>query len=122
MFGLKSESLFSQSKELERQIDEFVDTVSEICLVFKRAVRDYLSKGSGSNFDQMVEQVSEMESRADKIKKDVETALYEDTLIPDARSDVLRLLEHLDQMIGLIQGNCYRFSIDFVILQRIVIS
>jgi len=111
MFGIKSESLFSQSKELERQIDEFVDTVSEICLIFKRAVRDYLSNESGNNFDQMVEQVSEMESKADKIKKDVETALYEDTLIPDSRSDVLRLLEHLDQMIGLIQGNCYRFSI-----------
>ena len=111
MFGLKSESLFSQSKELERKIDEFVDTVSEIGLVFKKAIRTYLSSGSGDNFDQMVEQVSMMESKADKIKKDVETALYEDTLIPDARSDVLRLLEHLDEMIGLFQGNCYRFSI-----------
>ena len=111
MFGLKSESLFSQSKELERKIDEFVDTVSEIGLVFKKAIRSYLDNGSGDNFDQMVEQVSMMESKADKIKKDVETALYEDTLIPDARSDVLRLLEHLDEMIGLFQGNCYRFSI-----------
>tara|TARA_Y100000590_G_C15645164_1_gene986570 strand:- start:239 stop:901 length:663 start_codon:yes stop_codon:yes gene_type:complete len=111
MFGLKSESLFSQSKELERQIDEFVNTVSEIGLIFKRAIRNYLSDGSNGSFDEMVEQVSSMESKADRIKKDVETALYEDTLIPDARSDVLRLLEHLDEMIGLIQGNCYRFSI-----------
>ncbi len=111
MFGLKSESLFSQSKELERQIDEFVNTVSEIGLVFKRAIRNYLSDGSNGSFNEMVEQVSSMESKADRIKKDVETALYEDTLIPDARSDVLRLLEHLDEMIGLIQGNCYRFSI-----------
>ena len=111
MFGIKTESLFGQSRELERQIDEFVDTVSEIGLVFKKAVRNYLTEGSGNNFDKMVNQVSEMESKADKIKKDVKTSLYEDTLIPDARSDVLRLLEHLDQMIGLIQGNCYRFSI-----------
>ena len=89
MFGLKSESLFSQSKDLERQIDEFVNTVSEVGLIFKRAIRHYLSNGSGNNFDEMVEQVSSMESKADKIKKKVETALYEDTLIPDARSDVL---------------------------------
>ena len=59
MFGLKSESLFSQSKELERQIDEFVNTVSEISLIFKRAIRDYLSNGSGNNFDQMVEQLNQ---------------------------------------------------------------
>ena len=37
--------------------------------------------------------------------------MYEETLIPDARSDVLRLLEHLDELIGMYQGNCYHFSI-----------
>ena len=36
---------------------------------------------------------------------------YEETLIPDARSDVLRVLEHLDEVIGMYQGNCYHFSI-----------
>ena len=35
----------------------------------------------------MVTQVSEMESKADKITKEVERSLYEETLIPDARSD-----------------------------------
>jgi len=52
-----------------------------------------------------------MESKADKITKEVERTLYEETLIPDARSDVLRLLEHLDEVIGMYQGNCYHFSI-----------
>ena len=48
---------------------------------------------------------------ADKITKEVEHTLYEETLIPDARSDVLRVLEHLDEVIGMYQGNCYHFSI-----------
>ena len=59
----------------------------------------------------MVKQVSDMESKADKITKEVERSLYEETLIPDARSDVLRVLEHLDEVIGMYQGNCYHFSI-----------
>ena len=59
----------------------------------------------------MVEQVSSMESKADKITKEVERTLYEETLIPDSRSDVLRLLEHMDEIIGMYQGNCYHFSI-----------
>ena len=59
----------------------------------------------------MVEKVTEMESKADTITKEIEHALYEETLIPDARSDVLRLLEHLDELIGMYQGNCYHFSI-----------
>ena len=42
MFGLKSASLFSDTKKLEREIDEFVDIVSEVGLVFKSIVPTYL--------------------------------------------------------------------------------
>ena len=111
MFGLKTDSLFGETKKLEREIDEFVDILSEVGLVFKDIVPTYLSNGNTDKFDSMVNQVSEMESKADKITKEVERTLYEETLIPDARSDVLRLLEHLDEVIGLYQGNCYHFSI-----------
>lgn len=111
MFKTSTKSLFSQSKTLERQIDEFVDIVSQVGLIFKNAIKNYLETGASGEFEKMVEQVSMMESKADKLTKDVETALYEETLIPDSRSDVLRLLEHLDEMLGLYQGNLYRFSI-----------
>jgi hypothetical protein len=111
MFGFKTESLFGQTKQLEREIDQFVDILSEVGLVFKSIVSLYLNNGNTNKFDEMVKQVSEMESKADKITKEVERALYEETLIPDARSDVLRLLEHMDELIGMYQGNCYHFSI-----------
>ena len=111
MFNFKTESLFGQTKQLEREIDQFVDILSEVGLVFKSIVSLYLNNGNTDKFDEMVKQVSGMESKADKITKEVERALYEDTLIPDARSDVLRLLEHMDELIGMYQGNCYHFSI-----------
>ena len=111
MFGLKSSSLFSDTKKLEREIDEFVDILSEVGLVFKSIVPTYLNHSANGKFDEMVEKVKEMESKADKITKEVEHTLYEETLIPDARSDVLRLLEHMDEIIGMYQGNCYHFSI-----------
>ncbi len=111
MFGFKTESLFGQTKQLEREIDQFVDILSEVGLVFKSIVSLYLNNGNSDKFDGMVEQVRGMESRADKITKEVERTLYEETLIPDARSDVLRLLEHMDELIGMYQGNCYHFSI-----------
>ena len=111
MFGLKSSSLFGETKKLEREIDEFVDILSEVGLVFKSIIPTYLNSSANGKFDEMVEQVKLMESKADKITKEVEHTLYEETLIPDARSDVLRLLEHLDELIGMYQGNCYHFSI-----------
>ena len=111
MFGLKSTSLFSDTKKLEREIDEFVDILSEVGLVFKSIIPTYLNHSANGKFEEMVEQVKLMESKADKITKEVEHTLYEETLIPDARSDVLRVLEHLDEVIGMYQGNCYHFSI-----------
>ena len=111
MFNFKTESVFGQTKQLEREIDQFVDILSEVGLVFKTIIPLYLTNGATDKFDEMVEQVREMESKADKITKEVERTLYEETLIPDARSDVLRLLEHMDEIIGMYQGNCYHFSI-----------
>ena len=90
MFKFKTESLFGQTKQLEREIDQFVDILSEVGLVFKSIVTLYLNNDSSDKFDEMVQHVSEMESKVDKITKEVERTLYEETLIPDARSDVLR--------------------------------
>ena len=111
MFSLKNTSLFADTKKLEREIDEFVDILSEVGLIFKSIVPTYLNYSANEKFEEMVDRVKEMESKADKITKEVEHTLYEETLIPDSRSDVLRLLEHLDEVIGLYQGNCYHFSI-----------
>ena len=113
MFNFKNNkiSLFGDTKKLEKDIDEFVNILSEVGLAFKSIVRGYLSHSNDENLQSMIEKVSEMESRADTITKEIEHALYEETLIPDARSDVLRLLEHLDELIGMYQGNCYHFSI-----------
>ena len=111
MFGLKNTSLFGDTKKLEKEIDDFVDILSEVGLIFKSIIPTYLNYSANEKFEEMVDRVKEMESKADKITKEVEHTLYEETLIPDSRSDVLRLLEHLDEVIGLYQGNCYHFSI-----------
>jgi predicted phosphate transport protein (TIGR00153 family) len=48
----------------------------------------------------------------DDLRRTIETQLYEQTLIPDLRADVLRLLEDLDTLINITQANCYRFTIE----------
>ena len=38
MFGFKTESIFGRTKQLEQEIDQFVDIVSEVGLIFKKAL------------------------------------------------------------------------------------
>ena len=94
------------------QIEEFLDSVSEAGLLFLRALRIYMTDGVSSEFTETLEDVAATESRADELRRTVEAQLYEQTLIPDLRADVLSLLEHMDRLTGIFQNNCYRFSIE----------
>jgi len=69
MFGFKTESLFGQTKQLEREIDQFVDILSEVGLVFKSIVSLYLNNGNTDKFDEMVKQVSRWRVRLIKLQK-----------------------------------------------------
>jgi hypothetical protein len=105
-------ALFGRTRALERQIEEFLDSVSEAGLLFLRALKIYMTDGVSEEFAETLRDVAETESRADELRRSVEAQLYEQTLIPDLRADVLSLLEHMDRLTGIFQNNCYRFSIE----------
>lgn len=104
--------LFGRTRALESQVDEFLDIVSEAAIIFQRAVKGYLENGPGKDFDELLEHITNIESRADTLRRAIETELTEHTLIPDLRGDVLTLLEETDELINVCQGNAYRFSIE----------
>lgn len=105
-------ALFGRTRSIERQIEEFLDAISEGGLVFLRAIKTYMADGISEDFVESLNDVGAIETRADVIRRSVEAELYEHTLIPDLRADVLSLLEDTDRLIGIFQNNCYRFSIE----------
>ncbi len=107
----KPSSLFGRTRVLEGQIDEFLDKVVEAGLIFKSAVDTYLGHGACREFEDFLRDEEKVESRADNLRRAVETELYAQTLIPEARGDVLRLLEDMDNLINMYEGNLFRFSI-----------
>jgi len=111
-FVTKSSPLFKRTRLLEGQIDEFLDKISEAGLIFQRALKIYLEKGPCEEFESSARNVNEVESRGDDLRRTIEMQLYEQTLIPDLRGDVLSLLEDLDYLMNIYQANCYRFSIE----------
>ncbi len=108
----KNTALFGRTRALERQIEEFLEGISEAGLIFRRAVRIYLADGVSPDFMDALNHVKSLESRGDELRRAMEAQLYEQTLIPDLRADVLSLLEDLDRLVGIYQANCYRLSIE----------
>ena len=112
-FGLsKSFTLFKRTKMLEAQIDNFLDSISETAILFRRSVQVYLADGASPEFEEKLAQVNALESQADGLRREIETQLYSQTLIPESRGDVLGLLENLDSVLNLCEGTLWAFSIE----------
>ena len=109
---MKSVTLFRRTRTLEKEIDDFLDKLSETALVFKHAVQLYLAKGATDEFEERLGYANELESGADDLRRSIETQLYAHTLIPESRGDVLGLLENLDGVLNLMEGALWSFSIE----------
>jgi len=104
--------LFRRTRALEGEIDKFLDLMSEGGMLFKHAVHVYLDHGPSDEFEDKLHQVNNIESQADDLRRSIEMQLYSQTLIPDARGDVLGLLENLDSITNRIEGTLWGFSIE----------
>lgn len=103
--------LFRRTRALEAQIDQFLDAVSEGCLVFEQGVDDYLRRDFAS-FEERLRAIAVFEAKADALRREVETRLYAESLIPDHRGDVLGLLENLDNVIDQAKQTLGQFEVE----------
>ncbi len=104
--------LFRRTIDLEQEIDQFLDLMSEGAIIFKIAMEIYFKQGNCPDFENKLTQVNKIESDADRLRRSIETQLYSQTLIPEARGDVLGLLENLDDITNRIEGTLWGFSIE----------
>jgi predicted phosphate transport protein (TIGR00153 family) len=104
--------LFGRTKDLEGQIDNFLDKLSESTVMFRLGVRTYLKEGANGEFQQKLKAVNALESEADTLRRNIEKELYTHTLIPDARGDVLGLIETLDHLMSLFEGVLWAIDIE----------
>lgn len=103
--------LFRKTDELVHKIDRFLNLTREAGLHFTAALKLYLS-GDNDEFEKRISIIAETERRADDMKKDIESRLYVQTLIPESRGDVLGILETMDRIVDNIKFTMMGFSIE----------
>jgi predicted phosphate transport protein (TIGR00153 family) len=103
--------MFRASKELEMRIDEYLNAVSEGLLVFKEAVKNYL-ENDHDVFLEHLKTIGKLESKADNLRRNIENDLYEHSLIPEHRGDVLALLENSDEVIDAAKETLNQFDVE----------
>jgi len=104
-------SLFDKTKALEAETEEFCDKLSEGSLAFRIGLSAYLT-GDRETFAEKQQHVSEIEHRADELRRDIQRRLYVETLLPESRGDVLELLEDSDGILNHCESAMWQFLIE----------
>ena len=103
--------IFKKTKSLESKMDAFLDKISEAGIVYRRGIKNYM-KNATEDFDRHLEQVTVLEHEADELRKNIETRLYTQTLVPESRGDILALMETSDDVIGRAKDTLVELSIE----------
>lgn len=100
-----------KSKQLEGEIDGYLDRVTTAGLIFHEGVKAYI-KGKKDKFERNFNDLSILESEADNVRRDIKHKLYTYMLIPESRGDVLGILETLDDIVDICEKVLEQFSIE----------
>ena len=102
--------LFRETKKLEDRVDRFFLLLSEASVIYRLAVRTYLRERVSEEFMARLKHVHEIETEADVLRRAIEKDIYSEMLIPDARGDVLGLIETSDEIFSLFASSLWAFS------------
>jgi uncharacterized protein len=106
----KFSQFITSTTRLKMNIDAFYDLVGDSITVFSHILDLYLKtliepeKGHELKISPRFDQLNKIEAQADQLRRDIETILYEKTLVPDLRSDLLKIIEGVDVLINLQQA------------------
>ncbi|MCG8566557.1 MAG: DUF47 family protein [Desulfobacterales bacterium] len=104
-------NIITQKTGIEKEINAFLDQVSQSGLLFRKGVRAYLD-GKYPCFEKALTDISDIEHKGDALKKSIIEYLHTKTLIPESRGDVLELLESMDSMLDRFKGALWRVEIE----------
>ena len=96
-----SKALFGRSKAIERKIDEFLDKVSEAALVVVAELHASLEDVEPDSAPQQRrrQQMLDLKKECSRLRREIETELYTERLIPDLLGDVAGLIESLHDLV-----------------------
>lgn len=105
-------SLFTNTtRELVISIDEFFDSIEIGILIFREGVKAYVC-GEKDAFEMHLKKIDELEAKADKLQRAIENEMIVHSILPQQLSDIVKLLDMLDEIIDTAKSSLNEFYIE----------
>ena len=114
-------NIFKTSKSVALSIDDFFDKIDLGILNFKKGINSYI-KGNIEEFDLNLNTLNFLEKDADSIKRKIENEFYLHSLMPNYASDILNLLESVDDIIDKSKDVINQFDVEKPHLPKEIIN
>lgn len=90
--------LFKKNRKLLDMLNRYLAVVDETTNEFANAFRHLLTKGIDEHFKVLDSQTHHLESNADDLRRKIELLMYEKSLMPESRRDLLEVIEMIDKI------------------------
>ncbi|MFN8241830.1 MAG: DUF47 family protein [Bacteroidales bacterium] len=105
-------ALFTRTtKNLIIKIDEFFDNIDIGIIVFREGMKAYLEKDM-ETFHRHLAKIDSLESSADKLQREIENDMITHSILPQQRSEVIQLIDVLDEILDGIKSTLHEFEIE----------
>lgn len=105
-------SLFTRTtRELTIRIDEFFDTIEIGILIFKEGIKAYV-RGDSNAFESHLAKIDDLEGKADKLQRSIENDMIVHSILPQQRSEIVKLLWQLDEIIDTAKASLNEFYVE----------
>ena len=90
--------LFKKNRKLLDMLNRYLAVVNGTTDEFAAAFHHLLEKGIDEHFKVLGTQTHKMESNADDLRREIELLMYEKSLMPESRRDLLEVIEMIDKI------------------------
>lgn len=109
--------LFHKNRKLLDMLNRYLAVVNDTTDEFSAAFNYLLENGIDEHFKVLGSKTHKMESNADDLRRDIELLMYEKSLMPESRRDLLEVIEMIDRI-----PNCEESILSLIISQDIELS
>ncbi len=113
---------FKKNKDLLNKLDEFLTVANSTFEIFCEGLEYLINNSIDNHFELLVKKISKEESQADDIRRQIEQTMYQKSILPETRGNLLSIIELLDKIPNRSETILHMFSIQQVELSDLIKS
>jgi predicted phosphate transport protein (TIGR00153 family) len=92
---------FKKNLRIKAKIEDYLTVVNQVLDQYLESIEYYLENHLNDHFNTCVKLTHGFESKADDLRREIETELFGKSLLPEVREDIIQIIDLMDKIPGM---------------------